>query len=292
MFDVRSLDQNWEHAEVRRLAETLKRLLNGTLDIRSPIVIRNHGSGPVFHVAQMSSGITVIEAVNEEGHEVALGFGMASRGIVANEYVPLDTFAIDALFAQECLRSGDTPDRSGFGIRTSGSGKPESDAQVKVVADWTRGLLSLQRSLDTEHAPNAADKFTRDGQVSWLVRKPSHWHLLRVRIDTINDDTLECTVIANGKVTEETITVAKPCTLQRTPWDGTTYNGVTYTYSDSQTREADDGAYDPVEQVVDPPYDTDSPCPEIYVSWVGNKTDLDGVYWIDVNVDARHWVEA
>lgn len=295
MFDTRSLERSFRDAD--ELADAVRKILSSaTLQIQSPIIVRNKGSGPAFRV--INSGAEthrVLEAIDSAGEEVRLGIGMGSMGIVANELVPDPNFAIDATFAQLAIatagNSPSFPNESGYGTKTSGSGRPYNIELLSPRLDWARALTSLQRSTDTEHAPDSADKFTRDGQVSWLVRKPSHWMVLRATITAINDDTLTCSIIANGKVVAEQVTVAKPCTLQRTPWDGETVDGVTYAYTDSQTRTATSGGY-PVDQVVDPPYSTSGPCPEIYIHWVGNMTDITDCYWIDLNVDGRHWAAA
>lgn len=296
MFDTSTLRKNWRDPETKELANLLDILLSQTsFEIREPINLANFGSGPAIAVKQMTDGITAIEQTNRAGQVASVGFGMASRGLVANELIPDPNFAIDPeIVRQQLSTQGNNPasreETDGFNTGVSGSGVSHTLTPMVPVADWGRGLASLQKSNDTEHATDSADKFTRDGQVSWLVRKPSHWQVLRATVTAINDDTLTCSIVAHGNVEAETITVAKPCTLQRTPWDGETVDGVTYTYSDSQHREADDGgAYAPEDQIVDPPYVTDGPCPEIYVHWVGNQTDIDDCYWIDLNVDGRHW---
>ena len=298
MFDTSPLKRNWRDPETRELAKLLDDLLSQTsFELLQPINLLNFGSGPAIAVKQMSNGITAIEQTNQEGQLASVGFGMASRGLVANELVPDPNFAIDPNIVREQLSTqGNDPasraETDGFNTGVSGSGVPNTLTPMVPTADWGRALTSLQKSNDTEHAPDSADKFTRDGQVSWLVRKPSHWQVLRATVTAINDDTLTCSVVPHGKVVAETITVAKPCTLQMTPWDGVTVDGITYTYTDSQHREADEGGYAPEEQVVDPPYVLDGPCPEIYVHWVANDVDVtvaDGGQWIDLNVDARHW---
>ena len=121
--------------------------------------------------------------------------------------------------------------------------------------------------------------------------------VLRCRITAINNDTLTCLVVDDGTASSPllgtTITVAKDCHLQRTPWHGQTFNGITYTYSDSQTRTANNGVTT-VTQVVYPAYYVHgspyTPCAEIYARWVLNKTDVTNVWYIDLNTGARHWV--
>jgi len=60
----------------------------------------------------------------------------------------------------------------------------------------------------------------------------------RLSLVAIYGDYLACETLGYTPVT---INVAKPPQLQRTPFDGETVNGVTYTYSTDTTRTADDG---------------------------------------------------
>ena len=67
-------------------------------------------------------------------------------------------------------------------------------------------------------------------------------------ITAIGDDTLTCSYLypdpdeEGGLLAGDTaITVLKPWTLRRTPFDGETVNGVSYVYTSAQEREADYG---------------------------------------------------
>lgn len=77
------------------------------------------------------------------------------------------------------------------------------------------------------------------------------------------------------------ITVLKPWTLRRTPFDGETVDGIDYTYSSAVEREATDGETTETQQVT-PDYFVGA---VIYVVAV-NEDQADV---IDANVDGRAW---
>lgn len=289
MFDTRRLDRNFD--DVNDLRDAVREALEqSTFDIQKPIKVRNHGSGPVFDIRQLGNEQhEILHAIDDNGQIVRLGIGAASAGIVANEFVPDTNFVLDPDAVDEFFRNGSYPDSSTFGQGVAGDGVPFRDAIVPR-SGWGAAFAGLQKSNDTEHAPDSADKLTRNGNVTWWIREPWKWQVVRCLVTAINDDTLTCTVVANGKVTAESITVAKPCYLRQTVWEGETYDGITYTYTDSQHRSADDGVYSPTDEVVYPLYDTASPCPHIFAAWVGNNTGITDVGWLDLNVDARHWI--
>lgn len=293
MFNTAPLERRCR--DLDELQNVIKSILEQhTFDLREPIVLRNSGSGPALSVVQ--SGLKqhhILKASDASGRVVQLGFGMGSSGIVASELVPDVNFAIDAVFANAHLSTqGNTPrepEEPGFKL----TGVANRETPFVPVTDWARALTSLQKSNDTEHAPDSAVKLTRDGQQYWWATEPWKWQVVRCTVTAINADTLTCSVVAHGNVIAETITVAKPCYLRQSEWDGETVGGVTYDYSDSQHRTADDGSYyDPANEVVYPLYTLDGPCPHIYAAWVGNNTGITDVGWIDLNLDARHWIEA
>ena len=295
MFDTTPLRRQFD--SVNELGKAVEQVLQQKhFTLHEPLVIRRAGDGPVFDVKH-DTGHIVVNATDAEGRRVQLGIGLGSSGIVANELIPDPNYAIDpglvhGLFSTQ----GNTPrdsDDSGFGQGISGSGRPHEKQPFVPRAGWAEAISNLQKSNDTEHAPGSAIKLTRDGQKAWWVTEPWKWQAVRCTVTTINADTLTCAVVANGNVTAETITVAKPCELQQTPYDGNSVGGFTYTYTDSQTRECeDDATYVTEGQEVFPAYINSGTCPIIYALWVGNQTDLSDVRWIDLNVAARHWVVA
>ena len=106
----------------------------------------------------------------------------------------------------------------------------------------------------------------------------------------INADTLTC----QQDITGELVIVAKPYSLQRTPFDLKTINGVYYEYLTNQTRTAANATARETQEI-SPSYDGStgySPGNIVYVRWVSNGTDIEGVNYIDVNADARAWVSS
>lgn len=83
------------------------------------------------------------------------------------------------------------------------------------------------------------------------------------------------------------ISVARPWLLRRTPFDGVTYNGVTYTYVDEQTRNAVSGPDSEVQRIT-PDYvlgDIIYCCREV-LGGTGVSVSLRA---LDMNVDGRCW---
>lgn len=288
--------------------EELKRVLShgfssaAPIDLRTPIKFTNHTNDNALQIVNTGRddyhGVSVKDA---DGRETTLGIGLGSRGLVANEVIPSRNFTLDpdqvqAHFTGTDVGSGYTTTQ-GFWHTITGI----------VKAGWGRFLDSYTLSPQTWHPPHTADQYSQNGNRKWMPSDPLGWTVLRCRVTAINNDSLTCLVIDDSSGTDpagilgSTITVAKPCSLQRTPWDGTSYNGITYTYSDSQTRVANDGVTKET-QVVEPAYHAYGescsspylgacwPCYDLYVRWVGNRTDLASTYYIDLNVDARHWV--
>jgi hypothetical protein len=296
MFDISRLMQDFGNPETNRLASELKEILEQSkFDITSPIRITNRGSGPVFDiVCRGNEQHRVITAVDDNGAVVELGIGAGSRGLVANEFVPDPNFSLDPTLVNEVFSTqGNSPREPSSSLLRqgrSGSGVPHAKRPFVPVAGWGEALSHLQKSNDTEHAPDSSVKITRDGNQYWWCSQPWKWQVVRCTITAINADTLTCNVVANGKVLAESITVAKPCYLQQSLWDGVTYDGQSYVYSDSQTRVCTAGYYSAENQEVYPAYDIASPCPVIYAHWVGNSTNITNVGWIDLNLDARHWI--
>jgi hypothetical protein len=295
MFQTDSLRRDWGDPKVNDFAKALTLVLEQQeFNLRSPLIIKNTGSGPVFDIRQ--SGVAqhkLLTATDEAGRLLQLGFGAASRGLTANEFVPDTNFVLDPALINEVFstQGGDPsePESSLLDGGRSGTGVPHTRKPYVPVAGWGEAFAGLQKSNDTEHAPDSSVKLTRDGNQYWWCTEPWKWQVVRCTITAINADTLTCNVVANGKVVAESITVAKPCYLRQTEWDGVTYDGASYAYTDSQTRTCT-VAYTPENQEVYPAYDTASPCPVIFAHWVGNNSGIAGVGWIDLNIDARHWI--
>lgn len=285
-----------------RTLEELKHVLSSgfssaaPIDVRTPIRLTNHTNGNVLQVVNTGRddwhGLSIQDAA---GRETTIGIGLASAGLVANEVIPdrnfsLDPDAVTAHYNGVTVGSGYGP-QQGFFQKLTGI----------VKGGWGRFFDSYFQSLTTWHPPATADQFSMNGNRKWMPCDPVGWTVLRCCVTAVNNDTLTCVVIDDGSgndpagIIGSTITVAKDCHLQRTPWDGLTIGGVTYTYSDSQTRTATSGSGAET-QVVYPKYrvegDSYDPCSCIYARWAANRTDVSGVWYIDLNTAARHWVVA
>lgn len=119
-----------------------------------------------------------------------------------------------------------------------------------------------------------------------------HPFLLAGTITEIDEDTL--TVQLNGS--SEKVLVAKPVELQQSTYDGQTIGGIEYTYTDSQTRTADDGS-ETQTQIVNPGYSTSGPTSNITIMPVVNGTGASPsaggapAVYIDINGGGNQWVQ-
>lgn len=109
--------------------------------------------------------------------------------------------------------------------------------------------------------------------------------LRRFEITSIEGDYLICTSVTTG----EMVNVARPHLLRRSL---TSHNGVSFTYTDDQTRTADDGA-DTETQVIVPAYVAEDEIKAFRViDGTGIVDDDDKViWWEDANNDGRFWAQ-
>ncbi len=120
---------------------------------------------------------------------------------------------------------------------------------------------------------------------------------IRMTIFSIGADTLLCQGIEDSSgFTAGSVYVAKPWELRRTPFDGESRNGISYTYSSNVAREADDGV-DTENQVIVPSYVVGD---EIVAlrgldGGTGVTITINGietpVTLIDLNLGARAWAK-
>jgi hypothetical protein len=98
----------------------------------------------------------------------------------------------------------------------------------------------------------------------------------------------------DGAEAGESFAAAKPYLLRTSPFDGGSWNGVSYSYASVSARTATLGG-DSEDQVIVPAY---VPGDLLYVARLGaggsSVTDDAGapVDWIDLNLDARAWAKA
>ena len=116
------------------------------------------------------------------------------------------------------------------------------------------------------------------------------------RIKEVGGDWLRCHTLNGTTEGSADIYVGKSWLLRRTPFDGETRNGITYTYSSNIKRSANNGVDDPETQVVVSSYVVGD---VIYaVTNVWGFTDIQAptepvttVKWLDLNVDGRAWAK-
>ena len=132
--------------------------------------------------------------------------------------------------------------------------------------------------------------------------------LAQFRVKTIDDDFLGC-VVWDGVTEGQTIQVAKPYLLRKTPHDFTANGGLTrtlpngrenkYTYLNTQKRKAENASdSDDTElQIIVPAYVENDLiyCAKGIRGGIDTKNDDDveqTLFWIDMNNDGRAWAKA
>jgi len=280
--------------------------------------------------AENSSGI---EISDNEGRRAILGIGLGSRGIFANNFIfdeayRSDPQAVDDAYGKDgkggavtltpgAVQFGESAHpgpgveysnsrqkqvASGFSYEESGTGIPDVHSEDVEGREWgpRTGIGEMLGSLDLSpddddntggcHPPDSAYKATLVTQPLWTPSDLHGWAVNRCKVLEINADTLTC----ERDVIGDTITVAKPYSLQRTPFDMKTINGVYYEYLTNQTRTAANATASETQEI-SPSYDGTtgySPGNVVYARWVSNGTDIEGVNYIDINSDARAWVSS
>lgn len=115
------------------------------------------------------------------------------------------------------------------------------------------------------------------------------------RVDEVKDDTLECRRIdpKYGTLGVHVFEIARPYTLQRTPFDGQTiaYPGnesISYAYTSSRQRTAVRGV-DTEIQVITPDYFVGDQVLAILVTTDLRDSEGTLITWMDLNTAARAW---
>ena len=274
-----------------------------------------------------------IEVVDKDGHRVMLGIGHGSAGIYASniQYRPefkSDPNAVQDLLSQLGNRGGKTtlsPNTteettgtpagpgvvsstgftsdgvgSGYSYPDAGSGVPglvnDGSSDYVPVPGLGEMLGSVQLSTRdghggaaATHPPDAAVQMGLNGNPVWWPKDMHSWMINRCTVNVDYGDWLECTRFGIG----DTIRVAKPYYLQKTPFDGETIDGVAYAYTNNQCRTATVSGPTVTTEVVTPEWIVKSgstPGDIIYVRWVSNGTNVMGQEYIDINVDSRSWI--
>lgn len=159
---------------------------------------------------------------------------------------------------------------------------------------WRRGekIEASRLSAVTKRINSLSDSFGSPKQVAGGTASVVP-EIRRFRVVSVETDYLYCNTWDGVTQGDVAVKVVLPYLLRRTPFDGYTRNGITYTYTSDTEREADDGS-DTETQVIVPSYVVDD---EIYA--VRNVTGTSGVRdsdnvpvdWLDLNVDGRAWAK-
>ena len=115
--------------------------------------------------------------------------------------------------------------------------------------------------------------------------KPTHQ---RFRVKSVGIDVLICREWDGTTEGAIDVNVALPYLLQRTPFDGNTRNGVTYTYTNNFTRTASDGSTVETQRIT-PDYVVDDEIVAVAVGTVLGGFNEITSDWIDANLDGRAW---
>lgn len=304
----------------------------GPIVLTGPIVIHNPTSEAAISIVNTADAENAdgIEISDNQGRRVNLGIGLGSKGIFASNFVYDESYRSDPNAVQDALSHqglggqvefspGSNPNtefthpgvglvpktdrakgvNSGFSYPQAGSGVPGSlpgaESSTWVPVSGVGEMLGMldqskwdQCGADGSHPPNTALVSELVSTPVWLPTDLHGWMMNLCTVLEVNEDTLTCQREEIGDVVE----VAKPYSLQRTPFDNKTLAGVTYVYSDNQTRTASSSVATET-QVISPSYDGSSgysPGNYLYARWSSNGTNVDEVCYIDVNADARAWV--
>lgn len=113
--------------------------------------------------------------------------------------------------------------------------------------------------------------------------------MVQCKVKSTDDDHLVCRLLdAGGGEGDTDLYVMKPWLLRKSPFNGQTVNGVSYTYSDAHTREATPSGGDPETQKITQDYYTNAVIMvgkmDVTLSAGGQQTNL-----IDLNDSGRAW---
>lgn len=113
------------------------------------------------------------------------------------------------------------------------------------------------------------------------------------KVMSVSDDHLVCQAWnwSDATASGVDVNVAKPYTLRLSPFDGEEQNGITYTYTDGENRNADDGSSSE-DQIIVPAYDLyDDNIIMVMAADTGVIVGEETLTLIDINVDGRQWAK-
>jgi len=168
---------------------------------------------------------------------------------------------------------------------TPSSGAPEVQS---ISPEYFAGAVIYAMDTDTS-VEVETDQFSKLIDVNLDGRKWKAETIRQAKIKSTGDDHLVCRLLdAGGSEGDTDLYVMKPWLLRKSPFDGQTVNGVSYTYSDAHTREATPSGGDPETQKITQDYYTNAVIMvgkmDVVLSVGGQQTNL-----IDLNDSGRAW---
>ncbi len=165
-----------------------------------------------------------------------------------------------------------------------------SGPKQPIVRRWKRGEQILaRRGNETIDAVNTLLRGANGARGASPISARAGATLQRFRVVNMNTaDVVTCHTWDGTTEGVQLINIALPYLLRRTPFDGQTRDGVSYTYTSNVERSASDGV-DNETQVIVPGYvDND----EIWATGTNviiGGVGVAGVVWLDLNLDGRAW---
>lgn len=143
--------------------------------------------------------------------------------------------------------------------------------------DYSTGIKDISVDLEQTNDPQISVG-SGSGAVGSQVR--------RGRLKAVNADTLTVAELDEDDTEGDLFIVAKNFKARQTVFDGQTINGITYTYTDSITRSADDGDDAEIQKII-PTYIVDFD--EIIFAEL--QAPVANASYIDLNADGRIWAK-
>jgi hypothetical protein len=182
-----------------------------------------------------------------------------------------------------------------FGVRTQ-TGNDGSSEEQRIEIPYFEGDYIVAVELQQNGAVDGFDLDNEDGaRLSWMDlnvsgRRWSVTETLRVGTFVAQGDDFITVTPAGGTSPADDIEVAKPGQLRRTPWDGETRDGITYTYTSEYQRTGNDGSADEEQEII-PRYVAGDEIIFRPINGEDLQGALDDVNYIDTNIDGRAWAK-
>lgn len=166
---------------------------------------------------------------------------------------------------------------------------PAVKGEPVTAAKWNEHVTAINTLRKGVHPPAQIFPERKAGTVTVAL----------FQVVSVQTDYLVCNPLdgATGVASTDVVNVALPYLLRRTPFDGSTREGISYTYTSNIQRTASDGS-DTETQVIVPSYAAGDSIfamrgvlrgtGAVLVDGNNNTTALD---WIDMNFDGRAWAK-